>query len=126
MSILESGENYLEAILRLSETQSEIHAIDVVRELGFSKPSVSIALKKLKDDGYIEIDAMSHLHLTESGMAIAKRIYERHKLLTNIFVALGVNLETAESDACKIEHDLSVETFDAIKRAYEHHKGRNN
>lgn len=118
MTLLESGENYLEAILRLSKTQTEIHAIDIVNILGFSKPSVSIALKKLKDDKYIEIDGNSHITLTDKGLRIAEKIYERHVIITNLFVFLGVNEEIAEADACKIEHDISIETFDAIKKLY--------
>lgn len=118
MSLLESGENYLEAILRLSKKQTEIHAIDIVNALGFSKPSVSIALKKLKDDHYIEIDGNSHITLTNSGLEIANRIYERHVIITNLLISLGVNEEIAEADACKMEHDLSNETFGAIKDLY--------
>ena len=118
MTLLESGENYLEAILRLSKKQTEIHAIDIVNILGFSKPSVSIALKKLKDDNYIEIDGNSHITLTDKGLKIAEKIYERHVIITNLFVSLGVNEEVAENDACKIEHDISSETFDAIKKLY--------
>lgn len=119
MSLLESGENYLEVIYRLSKTQAEIHAIDIVNDLGFSKPSVSIALKKLRDEQYITIDNYSHIHLTEIGFTIAKKVYERHEVLTNLFIKLGVNADIAEADACKIEHDLSDETFTAIKKFYE-------
>ena len=111
MSLLESGENYLETILMLLKTQSDVHAIDIATHLGFSKPSVSIALKKLASDEYITIDNSSHIHLTDKGEKIANKIYERHVLLTNVFKELGVNSETAEEDACKIEHDLSDETF---------------
>ena len=118
MSIFESGEDYLEAILMVSENKSEVHAIDIVNELGFSKPSVSIALKKLKEQGYITIDLNNHLHLTDSGMDVAKKIYERHKVLTSILESLGVNKETAEDDACKLEHDLSDESWNAIKNYY--------
>lgn len=114
MSLLESGENYLEAILMLSRTQKEIHAIDVVNHLGFSKPSVSIMLKKLKEDGYLTIDCNSHIFLTEQGMDIAEKILTRHTTLTNLFTKIGVNPKTAEEDACKIEHDLSDETFKAL------------
>lgn len=118
MSLLESGENYLEAILRLSKKQTEIHAIDIVNILGFSKPSVSIALKKLKDDNYIVVDGNSHISLTEKGLEIATKIYERHVVITDLFIRLGVNEDVAEADACKIEHDISAETFDAIKKLY--------
>lgn len=118
MSLLESGENYLEAILRLSKTQTEIHAIDIVNILGFSKPSVSIALKKLKDDNYIVVDGNSHISLTEKGLEVATKIYERHVVITDLFIRLGVNKDVAEADACKIEHDISSETFTAIKKHY--------
>ncbi len=118
MSLLESGENYLEAILRLSKTQKEIHAIDIVNILGFSKPSVSIALKKLKENGYITIDENSHIQLTDTGLSIATKIYDRHVTITNLFISLGVDKKIAEIDACKIEHDISNETFEAIKRLY--------
>lgn len=116
MSLLESGENYLETILMLSKTQKEIHAIDIVNHLGYSKPSVSTMLKKLKEDHYITIDESSHIHLTSTGLKIASKIYERHTTLTNFFEKIGVQKEIAEQDACKIEHDLSNETFDAIKK----------
>lgn len=118
MALLESGENYLESILRLSKKQTEIHAIDIVNDLGFSKPSVSIALKKLKDSGHIYIDKNSHITLTDSGLEVATKIYERHTIITNLFLALGINEKTAEEDACKIEHYLSEETFNAIKAHY--------
>jgi len=118
MSLLESGQNYLEAILRLSKNNHEVHAIDIVNDLGYSKPSVSIALKKLKQEGYVIIDSQSHIHLTEKGLEIAEMIYERHKILTSLLIELGVSEEIAEEDACKIEHDLSNESFKAIKEAY--------
>ncbi|MGM9970455.1 MAG: metal-dependent transcriptional regulator [Anaeroplasma sp.] len=116
--LLESGENYLESILKLSKKQNEVHAIDVVNDLGFSKPSVSIALKKLKEQEFITIDDYSHIHLTNSGKEIAEKIYERHTIITAILIKLGVDAGIAENDACKIEHDLSNESFDAIKDYY--------
>ena len=118
MSIYESGEDYLEAILMVSERKEDVHAIDIVNELGFSKPSVSIALKKLKEQGYITIDDNNHLHLTDSGLKIAQNIYERHKILTSILTSIGVEQKIAEEDACKIEHDLSDESWDKIKKYY--------
>ena len=118
MSIFESGEDYLEAILMVSERKPEVQAIDVVNELGFSKPSVSIALKKLRESGYITIDENNHLHLTELGMNVANKIYERHKILTHILEKLGVDSENAENDACRLEHDLSDASWNAIKRYY--------
>ena len=118
MALFESGEDYLEAILMVSERKSEVHAIDVVNELGFSKPSVSIALKKLREQDYITMDEMNHLHLTEKGLDIAKKIYERHKILTSILEKLGVDKEHAEKDACRLEHDLSDVSWEAIKKYY--------
>ncbi len=118
MIILESGEDYLESILKLSEEKDAVHAIDVVNDLGLSKPSVSIMLKKLKSNGYVDIDDNNHLHLTKSGREIAERIYERHRILTDILIKLGIDPKTAEDDACKIEHDLSAETFEVIKKIY--------
>ena len=119
MSLLESGENYLESILVLSKQQKEIHAIDIVNYLGYSKPSVSIMLKKLKDAEYIIIDELSHIHLTDKGLEVANKIYKRHKLLKNVLMSIGVSEQTAEDDACKIEHDLSDETIEAIKKHLE-------
>lgn len=118
MSLLESGENYLESVYKLSLSKNEVHAIDVVNDLNFSKPSVSIMLKKLKDEGYLTIDNENHLHLTEVGLKIAMKIYDRHTTLKNILLHLGVKDEVAEEDACKIEHDLTDESFDAIKKYY--------
>jgi Mn-dependent DtxR family transcriptional regulator len=115
MSLLESGENYLESIYRLSMIKDGVHAIDVVNDLGFSKPSVSVALKKLKEQKYLTINSESHIILTDKGLEIAKRIYERHQVLSSLLVKLGVNKEIADEDACKIEHDLSKESFEALK-----------
>ena len=119
MPLLESGENYLESILKLSETKNGVHAIDVVNDLNFSKASVSTMLKKLKEDGYITIDNENHLHLTQKGLEIAEKIYERHKVITDILIKLGVDEKTAEDDACKVEHDLTEKSFDAIRKYYE-------
>lgn len=118
MEVLESGQNYLEAVLMISEKKKDVHAIDIVNELNFSKPSVSIMLKKLENGGYLTIDGNNHLHLTESGMEIAKKIYERHLVLTDILKHLGIDDKIAEEDACKIEHDLSDVTFEKIKEYY--------
>lgn len=115
MSLLESGENYLESIYRLSMIKDGVHAIDVVNDLGFSKPSVSVALKKLKEQNYLTINGESHIILTDKGLEIAKRIYERHQVISSLLVKLGVSKETADEDACKIEHDLSRESFEALK-----------
>jgi Mn-dependent DtxR family transcriptional regulator len=118
MAVLESGENYLEAILMISREKDGVHAIDIVNNLGFSKPSVSVMLKKLKDEKYIDIDENQHIHLLPEGLKIAEKILERHEILTDILKYLGVDDKTAENDACKIEHDLTDTTFDAIKKVY--------
>ena len=118
MKVLESAENYLEAILMIREEKGSVRAIDVVNQLGFSKPSVSVAMKNLETNDFIKRDEDGFISLTESGEEIAEMIFERHKLLTDLFVRLGVSEETARDDACKIEHDLSEETFECIKRAY--------
>lgn len=118
MAVLESGENYLEAILMISKEKKDVHAIDIVNNLGFSKPSVSIMLKKLKDEKYIDIDGDQHIHLLPEGLKIAEKILERHEILTDILEYLGIDPDTAEKDACKIEHDLSDTTFNTIKKMY--------
>ena len=115
MNIHESAEDYLEAILKLKENQGMVRSIDIVRELGFSKPSISVAMKNLRENGYIRMDDDGYSTLLPPGEEIAQRIYSRHKLLTQIFIQLGVSQETAMTDACKVEHDLSDETFEKIK-----------
>lgn len=115
MDIKESGEMYLETILILSQRNNIVRAIDVATEMGFSKPSVSRALTKLKADNYIIVDINGHIVLTETGRTIATKIYERHIVLTELLIRLGVDKKTAVADACKIEHDISDETFDVIK-----------
>ncbi len=119
MSIMESGENYLEAILMLSKEKDGVHAIDICEKLNITKPSVSVMLKKLREDEYITIDGENHLHLTDKGLKIAEKILERHEILTDILIKLGVNKATAEDDACKLEHDLTDESWNAIKKYYE-------
>ena len=111
MNIYESAENYLEAILSLHERHGLVRSIDIANELHFSKPSVSVAMKKLRESGYIEMDKDGFISLLPSGEEIARRIYERHKLLTQFFIRLGVDPEVAAADACKVEHDLSEATF---------------
>ena len=118
MKIQESAEDYLEAILIIGERKEFVRAIDIVNHLGISKPSVSVYLKNLRENGYVSVDDKGHLSLTDSGMDIAQKIYERHRILSSILIALGVKEETAFKDACKIEHDLSDETFDIIKKHY--------
>ena len=115
MVIHESAEDYLESILVLRERRGIVHSIDIVNELGFSKPSVSIAMKKLRENGYISMDPDGSITLNESGLAIASRIYDRHKTITAFFTLLGVPPEAAAEDACKVEHDLSDETYGRIR-----------
>ena len=116
MTIHKSAEDYLEAMLMLKEERGYIRSIDVAEKLGVTKPSVSYATKRLRESGLISFDSAGMIVLMPSGLEIAERIYERHKLLTELLTGLGVSPETAREDACKIEHDLSVETFDAIRR----------
>ena len=115
MKIQESAENYLETILMLEQSKGRVRSIDIAVELGFSKPSVSVAMKQLRENGYVEMDEEGFLTLTPKGMEIAERIYERHVVLTDMLIALGVEEETAREDACRIEHDLSDVTFERIK-----------
>ena len=116
MRLLESGEMYLETILRLSKKNSGVRSVDVCEYMGYSKPSVSRAVGILKNGGGGAVDANGFLSLTEKGRAVAEKIYERHVLLTEFLVCIGVDRETAVKDACKIEHDLSDVTFEAIKK----------
>ena len=115
MDIQESGEMYLESIYVLSQKGEPVHAIDVGKYMGYSKPSVSRAMGLLKKDGYIEVDEESHIALTERGLAVAKKIYERHTVLTELLVRLGVDREIASEDACRIEHAISDDSFQAIQ-----------
>jgi len=121
MKIQESAEDYLEAILYLGKSHEHVRSIDVVHHLGLSKPSVSVYLKNLRVNGYINVDDKGYLSLTDDGLKIASKIYERHETLAHLFIALGVNQETAYEDACRIEHDLSDETFQALKNHYINH-----
>ena len=116
MTIHKSAEDYLEAMLMLKEQRGYVRSIDVAEMLGVTKPSVSYATKRLRENGYISLDPAGMIQLTEPGLEIAERVYERHRLLTELFIGLGVSPETAREDACKVEHDLSAETFDAIRR----------
>ena len=114
MVIHESAEDYLESILIIQEQAGQVRSIDVVNKLGFSKPSVSIAMKKLRESGYISMAGDGTITLNESGLEIATRIYGRHKTITQLFELLGVDPAQAAEDACKVEHDLSDETFNRI------------
>ena len=122
MKIYESAEDYLEAILSLRERNGMVRSIDIANELHFSKPSVSVAMKKLRESGYIEMDEDGLITLLPPGQEVAQRIYERHRLLTEFFVRLGVGEEVAAADACKVEHDLSEETFQRIKEHAQRNK----
>ncbi len=115
MNIQESAEMYLETIQVLSEQLEHVRSIDICHKMNFSKPSVSRAMKNLKAEDYIDISDEGYITLKEKGFAIANKIYERHKALTSFFVTLGVSPETAEEDACRIEHVISDETFEKIK-----------
>ncbi len=117
----ESGEMYLETMLVLSNEKGAFRAIDVSEKMGFSKPSVSRAMSILKRDGYITVDNMGLISLTDSGRLIAENIYERHQVLTSTLIALGVSKETASEDACRIEHYISDETFQAFKNHLKEH-----
>lgn len=114
MKIQRSSEDYLETMLMMQEKHGFIRSIDIAANLGVTKPSVSYAVKRLRENGYITMDGDSYITLTETGMEIAKRMYERHKLLAEFFIRLGVDEDIARQDACKVEHDLSEETFAAI------------
>lgn len=112
----ESTENYLETILVLSKQLPVVRSIDIATEMNFTKPSVSVAMKHLRENAYIEVSDAGFITLTKSGLQIAKMIYERHTILTNWLTELGVPADIAAEDACKIEHDLSKESFTAIKK----------
>lgn len=118
----ESGEMYLETILILKGQMPQVRSIDVANQTGYSKPSVSRAIGLLKNGGYINVDDGGHITFTPSGESIAKRIYERHMQLSALFIKLGVSPEVASKDACKIEHDISDETFEALKKVSDNMK----
>ena len=118
MEIHESAENYLETILMLSNKNPQVRSIDVANELAFSKPSVSVAMKKLRENDYVEFDDLGYIRLTEAGLAIAKDVYERHKIISDLLVSIGVSEETALEDACRVEHVISRETFEKLKEYY--------
>lgn len=115
MKIQESAENYLEAILIIHNRQGNVRSIDIANELGFSKPSVSVAMKNLRTNGYIEVDKEGFITLLDKGREIADKIYERHTLLSTWLVRMGVSPEVAAKDACRIEHVISAETFERLK-----------
>lgn len=116
VKIQKSAEDYLEMIMMLKEKRGNVRSIDVATEMGVTKPSVSVAVKRLRENGYLVVDDDGMLNLTESGSEIAGRMYDRHRMLTDFFVSIGVSPETAREDACKVEHDLSDETYKALCR----------
>ena len=122
MKRLESQEDYLEKILQISKVKENVHAIDIAREMNFSKPSVSIAMAKLKEEGYIEINKKGEISLTSSGREIAEKTLEKHEILTKMLSFLGVDEKVAMKDACRMEHDISDETWKAIKKHFDEMK----
>ena len=122
MTIHKSAEDYLEAMLMLKQERGYIRSIDVAEKLGVTKPSVSYATKRLRESGYISFDPAGMILLLPPGLEIAERMYERHMLLTDLLIGLGVSPKTARRDACEIEHDLSDETFNAIRRHAQEHR----
>lgn len=122
MAVSEAIENYLETIYILSLQQNEVHAIDICSYLSYSRPTVSIVLRQMREHGLVTVNEDNHIYLTEEGHRIASRIFERHQVLTLLLTQLGVSHETAVRDACKIEHDLSDETFAAIKQHMAEHR----
>lgn len=119
MIIKESAENYLETILVLKNKNGYVRSIDVATHLGFSKPSVSVAMKSLREDGYITVEADGSIELCEKGLKIAEEMYERHNIIASALMALGVDEETALEDSCRIEHRISKQSFDKIKEYME-------
>ena len=113
----ESLEDYLETILMLQKSRGQVRSMDIANEMNFTKPSVSVAMKNLREKGYITMDSTGYITLTESGRQRAEDVLERHTILADLLMRIGVSKETALADACKVEHDLSEESFEAIKRA---------
>lgn len=118
MVLHESAEDYLERILMLREKNGHVRSIDIVNDMNYSKPSISIAMKKLRENGYINMDAGGFITLTESGEEVATRIYSRHKLLSKVLSAIGVDPEKATEEACKIEHNIDDDTYNKINEYY--------
>lgn len=115
MIIKESAENYLEAILMIKKEKGNVRSIDIANHLDFTKPSVSVAMKSFREENYITVDNDGNISLTEKGMKIAAKVYERHEIIAKALIALGVDEKVAYEDSCKIEHDISQQTFDKIK-----------
>jgi DtxR family Mn-dependent transcriptional regulator len=123
MKIQEAAENYLETILILQQRRGPIRSIDVVNEMGYSKPTVSIVMKQFRENGYIEMDSNGYITLTDTGLEIAQRMYERHNVIAEALMALGVDEKTAYEDSCKIEHDISDKSFACMKAHCLEHAG---
>lgn len=121
MQIKESAENYLEAILMIKKEKGNVRSIDVANHLNFTKPSVSVAMKSFREEGYVTMDNDGSINLTQKGMEIAERVYERHEVIAKALIALGIDEEVAYEDSCKIEHDISQQTFDKIKEHLKKH-----
>ena len=119
MKIQKASEDYLEAMLMMKEKHGFIRSIDVAEQLGVTKPSVSYATRRLRENGYISMDPDGRIHLSEEGMKIAEEMYQRHKVLTDFLLRLGVSEEVARADACRLEHDISPESFAAVQRFLE-------
>ena len=116
MIIKESAENYLEAILMIKRQKGHVRSVDIANQLNFTKPSVSVAMKSFREEGYITMDSDGGISLTEKGMKIASGVYERHEVIARALIALGVDEKIAYEDSCKVEHDISDETFTALKK----------
>lgn len=125
MVLHESAEDYLETILILYERNGQVRSIDIVNEMNFSKPSISIAMKKLRESGFIRMDINGLITLTDQGREVAERIYSRHKLLTKVLEAIGVDPQKAEEEACKIEHDIDDQTYEKINDFYQSYQKKN-
>lgn len=122
MKIKESAENYLETVLVLRKKNGHVRSIDVANELGFTKPSVSVAMKHFREEGYIVMDENGGITLTDKGLEIAERVYERHGVIAQALIRLGVDEQTAYEDSCKIEHDISQQSFEKLKEFLDKHR----
>ena len=121
MKIKESAENYLETILMIKKEKGNVRSIDIANHLNFTKPSVSVAMKSFREDGLVTVDSDGNINLTDKGMEIAEKVYERHEIIAKALMKMGVDEKIAYEDSCKIEHDISVQTFDKIKEHLKKH-----